>query len=117
MKKPCCISIHADGVLAWKSESKALQLSFRHVVHIKMQFSKLVKVRKLPKLTGTQTLDQARRQLKRVLPRSLRTRGGSGEKDDPRLEEYVWAFVFRFNHRDNLLADLAKICQNGKQKR
>ena len=31
------------------------------------------------------------------------------KKDNPRLEEYVWAFVFRFNHRDNLLADLAKM--------
>lgn len=56
--KPCCI--HGDGALARKSESKALKLyklSIRNVVHFKMQFSKLVKVRKLPKLAGTQTLD------------------------------------------------------------
>ena len=78
-------------------------------MHIKTQFNKLVKVRQLPKLTATQTLDQTWRQVKRFVPKSLRTRGGSGEKDNPRLEEYVWAFVFRFNHRDNLLADLAKM--------
>ena len=34
--KPCCI--HGDGALARKSESKALKLSIRNVVHIKMQF-------------------------------------------------------------------------------
>ena len=68
----------------------------------------------LPKLTGTQTVDQVWRHLKRFVPESLRTRCGSGEKDHPRLEQYVgtqyvWDFVFRFNHRDNLLADLAKM--------
>ena len=49
---PGC-TVHGDGARAWKSESKRLRLRFKNVVHCKMQFSKLVRVRRLPKLTGT----------------------------------------------------------------
>lgn len=65
-----------------------------YVVRVKIQFSELVKVRKLAKWRKTRTLDQIWRQLKRFAPKALRTRGGLSEKDRPPLEEYVWAFAF-----------------------
>ena len=73
-KVPRGCTVHGDGARAWKSESKRLKLRFKNVVHYKMQFSKLVRVRRLPKLTGMQCLDQTWKQLKRYIPKELRSR-------------------------------------------
>lgn len=57
--KPCCI--HGNGALARKSESKALKLSIRNVVHIKMQFrfswSKCAVAPKVSRDTGPPNLE------------------------------------------------------------
>lgn len=104
-------TVHADGARAWKSESKRLKLRFKNVVHCKMQFSKLVRVRRLPKLTGTQCLDQTWKQLKRYIPKELRSRDQTTRRDNHRLEEYVWSFLFRMNARPKLLEALGKLAQ------
>ena len=107
---PGC-TVHGDGARAWKSESKRLRLRFKNVVHCKMQFSKLVRVRRLPKLTGTQCLDQTWKQLKRYIPKELRSRDQTTRRDNHRLEEYVWSFLFRMNVRPKLLEALGKLAQ------
>ena len=81
------------------------------LVHCKMQFSKLVRVRRLPKLTGTQCLDQTWKQLKRYIPKELRSRDQTTRRDNHRLEEYVWSFLFRMNVRPKLLEALGKLAQ------
>ena len=47
------------------------------------------------KLTGTQCLDQTWDQLKRYIPKELRSRDQTTRRDNHRLEEYVWSFLFR----------------------
>ena len=110
-------TVHGDGARAWKSESKRLKLRFKNVVHYKMQFSKLVRVRRLPKLTGTQCLDQTWKQLKRYIPKELRSRDKNTRRDNNRLETYVWSFVFRMNARPKLLEALGKLATKANNSR
>ena len=107
----CLVIAHMVIARAWKSESKRLRLRFKNVAHCKMQFSKLVRVRGLPKLTGTQCLDQTWKQLKRYIPKELRSRDQTTRRDNHRLEEYVWSFLFRMNVRPKLLEALGKLAQ------
>lgn len=104
--RPCCV--HADGAKSWRSECRKFRLPFRNVVHVKMQFSKMVKVKGKRKLTGTQLLDQVWRHLKKYVPKELSTREGLGTRDAARLEQYVRSFQFRWNQKMNLADALAK---------
>ena len=72
--------------------------------------------RLLPKLAGTQTLDQIWT-VKTFCTKGLRTGGGSGEKDSQRLGEYVWAFVFCRYLRVNLMSNLAKMGKKDETKK
>ena len=116
-KVPRGCTVHGDGARAWKSESKRLKLRFKNVVHYKMQFSKLVRVRRLPKLTGTQCLDQTWKQLKRYIPKELRSRDKNTRRDNNRLETYVWSFVFRMNARPKFLEALGKLATKANNSR
>ena len=69
----------------------------------------------LPKLTGTQCLDQTWKQLKRYIPKELRSRDQTTRRDNHRLEEYVWSFLFRMNVRPKLLEALGKFGPKSKQ--
>ena len=69
----------------------------------------------LPKLTGTQCLDQTWKQLKRDIPKELRSRDQTTRRDNHRLEEYVWSFLFRMNVRPKLLEALGKFGPKSKQ--
>ena len=114
-KISCGVTVHGDGALAWKSEAKRHKLRFKNVVHYKMQFSKLVKVRKLPKLTGTQCLDQAWNQLKKIVPKELRSRDLKSRRDNERLTQYVMAFMFRWNSKPQLLKAVGKLAKKASR--
>ena len=59
LQKP--VTVFADGAKAWKTESRRLRLTFRNVVHYKMEFCRKTKVKKKQvKISGTQKLDQRR---------------------------------------------------------
>ena len=48
------VIVFADGAKAWKTESRRLRLTFRNVVHYKMEFCRKTKVKKKVKISGTQ---------------------------------------------------------------
>ena len=91
----CSRSCYPDGVtlimgVGVRWGGMLTYMRFRNVVRYKMQFSKLVKIRKLPKLTGTQCLDQAWNQLKKFVPKELRSWDLKSHRDNSRLTTYVW---------------------------
>ena len=90
-------------------------MCFKHVVHYKMQFSKLVKIRKLPKLTGTQCLDQAWNQLKKFVPKEFRSRDLTSHRDNSQLTTYVLAFMFRWNARPHLLKAVGSLAKKASR--
>ena len=85
------------------------------MVHYKMQFSKLVKIRKLPKLTGTQCLDQAWNQLKKIVPKELRSRDLKSRRDNERLTQYVMAIMFRWNSKPKLLKAVGQLAKKASR--
>ena len=90
-------------------------MRFKNVVHYKMQFSKLVKIRKLPKLMGTQCLDQAWNQLKKFVPKELRSRDLKNQRDNSRLTTYVLVFMFRWNPRPHLLKTVGSLAKKASR--
>ena len=96
-------------------EARRYNVRFKKVVHNKMQFSKLVKIRKLPKLTGTQCLDQAWNQLKKFVPKELRSRDLTSHRDNSRLTTYVLAFMFRWNARPHLLKAVGSLAKKASR--
>ena len=55
--------------------------------------------------------DQTGNQLKRYIPKELRSRNQTTRRDNHRLAEYVWSFLFRMNARPNLFEALGKLAQ------
>ena len=65
-------------------------------------------MRNLPKLAGTQCLDQLWRQLRWYIPKSLSSKDSSSRRTNEPLQEYVGSFVFRFNRRKCVLKTVGK---------
>ena len=80
------VIVFADSAKAWKTESRRLRLTFRNVVHYKMEFCRKTKVKKKVKISGTQKLDQMWRQLKRYIPYNVATKDRGTKKGSKRLE-------------------------------
>ena len=100
-------TVHADGNKAWKSESKRRSVKFASVSHNKMQFTKW---HSKTRLTGTQALDKVWSHLRKHVPKSLGSRGKSDRRFNPRMEQYVYSYMWRFNNR-NWWKQLGQLCQ------
>ena len=100
-------TVHADGNKAWKSESKRRSVKFARVSHNKMQFTKW---HSKSRLTGTQALDKVWSHLKRNVPKSLCNRSKSDRHFNPRMEQYVYSYMWRFNNQD-WWKQLGRLCQ------
>ena len=109
------VIVFADGAKAWKTESRRLRLTFRNVVHYKMEFCRKTKVKKKVKISGTQKLDQMWRQLKRYIPYNLATKDRCTKKDSKRLESYVWSYAWRYNNKSQMKEKLAKLAAKKNQ--
>ena len=105
-------TVHADGNKAWKSESKRRSVKFASVSQNKMQFTKW---HSKTRLTGTQALDKVWSHLKKHFPKSLYSRSKSDRRFDPRMEQYVCSYMWRFNNR-NWWKQLGQLCQKHWQK-
>ena len=99
-------TVHADGNKAWKSESKRHSVKFASASHNKMQFTKW---HSKSRLTGTQALDKAWSHLKRNVPKSLCNRSKSDRRFNPRMEQYVYSYMWRYNR--NWRKQLGRLCQ------
>ena len=62
------------------------------------------------RLTGTQALDKVWSHLKRNVPKSLCNRSKSDRRFNPRMEQYVYSYMWRFNNR-NWWKQLGRLCQ------
>lgn len=98
--------IHSDGAQAYPSiiRKHFKGLKARAVSHKNMEFVKGVPAVNLGKhwksstLTGTQSIDATWGTLDACIPSQLRTKVGN--KMNPLLEEYIWSWVYRVNHRN-----------------
>ena len=64
--------VHADGNKAWKSQALKQGFQFSAATHVRMQFTRHVRSKKL--VTGTQKLDGIWKLLKKFVAPQLRTR-------------------------------------------
>ena len=96
-----------DMQWTWKSESKRRSVKFASVSHNKMQFTKW---HSKTRLTGTQALDKVWSHLKKHVPKSLCSRSKSDRRFHPRMEQYVYSYMWRFNNR-NWWKQLGQLCQ------
>ena len=101
-----------DMLWTWKSESKRRSVKFASVSHNKMQFTKW---HSKTRLTGTQALDKVWSHLKKHVPKSLGSRSKSDRRFHPRMEQYVYSYMWRFNNR-NWWKQLGQLCQQHWQK-
>ena len=101
-----------DMLWTWKSESKRRSVKFASVSHNKMQFTKW---HSKTRLTGTQTLDKVWSHLKKHVSKSLCSRSKSDRRFNPRMEQYVYSYMWRFNNR-NWWKQLGQLCQQHWQK-
>ena len=90
-------TVHADGNKAWKSEAQRRSITFASVAHNKMQFTKR---HSKTRLTGAQALDKVWSHLKRSVPKSLCSRSKSDRRFNPRMEQYAYSYMWRFNNRN-----------------
>ena len=67
------------------------------------------------RLTGTQALDKVWSHLKRNVPKSLCNRSKSDRRFNPRMEQYVYSYMWRFNNR-NWWKQLGRLCQQQRKK-
>ena len=68
------------------------------------------------RLTGAQALDKVWSHLKKHVPKSLCSRSKSDRRfNPPRMEKYVYSYMWRFNNR-NWLKQLGQLCQQHWQK-
>ena len=67
------------------------------------------------RLTGTQALDKVWSHLKKHVPKSLCSRSKSDRRFNPRMEQYVYSYMWRFNNR-NWWKQLGQLCQQHWQK-
>ena len=100
-------TVHADGNRAWKSEARRRSIKFASVAHNKMQFTKR---HSKTRLTRTQALDKVWSHLKRSVPKSLCSRSKSDRRFNPRMEQYVYSYMWRFNNR-NWWKQLGELCK------
>ena len=107
-----CYASHGEGWVGGKSESKRLSVKFASVSHNKMQFTKR---HSKTRLTGTQALDKVWSHLKKHVPKSLCSRSKSDRRFNPRMEQYVYSYMWRFNNR-NWWKLLGQLCQQHWQK-
>ena len=100
-------TVHADGNREWKSEAQRRSIKFASVAHNKMQFTKR---HSKTRLTGAQALDKVWSHLKRSVPKSLCSRSKSDRRFNPRMEQYVYSYMWRFNDR-NWWKQLGELCK------
>ena len=67
------------------------------------------------RLTGTQALDKVWSHLKKHVPKSRCSRSKSDRRFNPRMEQYVYSYMWRFNNR-NWWKQLGQLCQQHWQK-
>ena len=78
--------------LALASIDDDAAIKFASVAHNKMQFTKR---HSKTRLTGTQALDKVWSHLKRSVPKSLCSRNKSDRRFNPRMEQYVYSYMFQ----------------------
>ena len=89
-----------DMLWTWKSESKRRSVKFASGSLNRMQFTKWhSKTRR----TGTQALDKVWSHLTKRGPKSLCSRSKSDRRFHPRMEQYVYSYMWRFNNRPKLV--------------
>ena len=67
------------------------------------------------RLTGTQALDKVWLHLTKHVPKSLCVRSKTDRRFNPRMEQYVYSYMWRFNNR-NWWKQLGQLCQQHWQK-
>ena len=97
--------LHSDGALAYPAvvKSRYKHLRPRAVSHKHMEFVKRVTPVRLKtgisaSLTGTQAIHSTWGTLNACVPKQLKTK--LGHVMNPRLEDYVWVWLYRANHRN-----------------
>ena len=68
------------------------------------------------RLTGTQALDKVWSHLKRHVPKSLCSRSKSDRRFNPRMEQYVYSYMWRYNNR-NWWKQLGQLCNNTEKRK
>ena len=94
------------------NQSLNVAVKFASVSHNKMQFTKW---HSKTRLTGTQALDKVWSHLKKHVPKSLCSRSTSDRRFNPRMEQYVYSYMWLFNNR-NWWKQLGQLCQQHWQK-
>ena len=101
--------VHADGNKAWKSQALKQGFQFSAVSHVRMQFTKRVRSKKL--LTGTQKLDGCWKLLKKFVAPRFRTRDPKDRRVAKHLLDTVRSFMFRHNCGYQLWSQLGKLAK------
>ena len=101
--------VHADGNKAWKSQALKQGFQFSAVSHVRMQFTKRVRSKKL--LTGTQKLDGFWKLLKKFVAPRFRTRDPKDRRVAKHLLDTVRSFMFRHNCGCQLWSQLGKLAK------
>ena len=82
-----------DGKTSWLAQRRSIK--FASVAHNKVQFTKR---HSKTKLTGTQA--KVWSHLKKSGPKSLCSRSKSDRRFNPRMEQYVYSYMWRFNNQN-----------------
>jgi hypothetical protein len=56
-------------------------------------------------------------QLKRFVPFSVHSKDEVTKKDSQRIQQYVWSFAYRWNHKAGLKGSLAKLAAKVNKRR
>ena len=91
----------------WVGWGVITSVAFANVSHNKLQFTKW---HSKTRLTGTQALDKVWSHLKRHVPKSLWSRSQTDRRFNPRMEQYVYSYMCRFNNR-NWWKQLGHLCK------
>ena len=95
----------------WVGWGVITSVAFANVSDNKLQFTKW---HSSTRLTGTQALDKVWSHLKRHVPKSLRSRSQTHRRFNPRMEQYVYSYMCRFNNR-NWWKQLGHLCKQQRK--
>ena len=96
----------------WVGWGVITSVAFANVSDNKLQCTKW---HSSTRLTGTQALDKVWSHLKRHVPKSLRSRSQTHRRFNPRMEQYVYSYMCRFNNR-NWWKQLGHLCKQQRKK-
>ena len=92
-------TLFSDGARAWPAAVKKLKLKVNHyhVKHNKHEFVKKIKRLSKPRVivAGTQAIDRYWQSIDEFVPRQINNKLGKGSGTNPKLLQYVYAYVWR----------------------